>query len=105
MIALLRQRNFGLLWFGGLISFIGDWVTLVAMPIYAYTLTGSVAATGGTWIAAVLPSVVVQSFAGVYVDRWDRKRTMVLANLLTVPLVLGFLLVQHPQDIWIVYFL
>jgi predicted MFS family arabinose efflux permease len=75
------------------------------MPIYAYNLTGSVAATGGTWIAAVLPSVIVQSFAGVYVDRWDRKRTMVLANLLTVPLVLGFLLVQQPQDIWIIYFL
>lgn len=105
MIALLRQRNFGLLWFGGLISFIGDWITLVSLPIYIYNLTGSVAATGGTWIAAVLPSVVLQSLAGVYVDRWDRRQTMVVANLLTVPLVLGFLLVQTPQDVWLVYLL
>ena len=105
MIALLRQRNFGLLWFGGLISFIGDWITLVSLPIYIYGLTGSVAATGGTWIAAVLPSVVLQSFAGVYVDRWDRRQTMIAANLLTVPLVLGFLLVRAPQDVWLVYLL
>ncbi|HEX8218143.1 MAG TPA: MFS transporter [Chloroflexia bacterium] len=105
MIALLRQRNFGLLWFGGLISFVGDWITLVALPIYIYNLTGSVAATGGTWIAAVLPSVVLQSLAGVYVDRWDRRQTMVVANLLTVPLVLGFLLVRTTEDLWLVYLL
>src|SRR5262245_42894354 len=103
MLYLLRQRNFGLLWFGGLISFIGDWVTLVALPIYIYNLTGSVLATGGMWMAMMLPSVLLGSVAGVYVDRWDRRVTMVATNLISAPLMLALLFVQSPDQVWIMY--
>jgi hypothetical protein len=34
MVAVLRQRNFALLWFGGLISMLGDWMLIVALPLY-----------------------------------------------------------------------
>lgn len=103
MIALLRQRNFGLLWFGGLISFIGDWMTLIGLPIYIYNLTGSVLATGLMWMSTMLPSVVLGSVAGVFVDRWDRRITMIATNFLTVPLMLTMLIVQSPGQVWIIY--
>lgn len=103
MIFLLRQRNFGLLWFGGLISFAGDWMTLIALPIYIYKLTNSVFATGLMWMSAMLPGVVLGSVAGVFVDRWDRRLTMIIANFLTVPLMLLLLLVQSADQVWIIY--
>src|SRR5436190_2860863 len=103
MLNLLRQRNFGLLWFGGLISYTGTWITIVALPIYIYTLTGSYLATGAMWMSFMLPSVVFGSVAGVYVDRWDRRLTMVVSNLLTVPLMLVLLVVKSPDQVWIVY--
>ena len=45
MLALLRQRNFALLWFGGLISLTGDWVLHAALPFYIYQQTHSTLAT------------------------------------------------------------
>src|SRR5436305_8812175 len=102
-INVLRQRNFGLLWFGGLISFIGDWITLVALPVYIYTLTGSVLATGVMWMCMMAPSVVVGSVAGVYVDRWDRRVTMVAANFMMVPLAAVMALAHSADQVWIIY--
>lgn len=103
MLALLRQRNFALLWFGGLISFTGDWVLFVALPIYVYSLTNSVLATGLMFMVAVLPSIVLGSVAGVYVDRWDRRRTMVVANLAAAPLLLVLFAVHSAEQVWIIY--
>jgi MFS family permease len=103
MIAVLRQRNFALLWFGGLISMIGDWMLVVALPIYVYRLTGSALATSGAGIAWILPGLLLGSIAGVFVDRWDRKRTMAVANLLLALGLLPLLLVRSAESIWIVY--
>ena len=55
MIQVLRQRNFALLWFAGLISMIGDWVLFIALPIHTYTLTHSSLATGIMFMAGTLP--------------------------------------------------
>ncbi len=103
MLNLLRQRNFALLWFGGLISFIGDWILFVGLPVYIYQLTDSVLATGILFVVGRLPSIALGSVAGVFVDRWDRKRTMVVSNLLTVPLLMPLLLVDSADKVWIVY--
>lgn len=103
MIALLRQRNFALLWFGGLISMIGDWMLFVALPIYVYQLTGSTLATSATFVAGLLPRLLLGSIAGVFVDRWDRKRTMIVSNLLFALGLLPLLLVQSAEWLWIVY--
>lgn len=103
MFAVLRQRNFALLWFGGLVSLLGDWMLIIALPLYVYDQTGSVLATGLLRIASFVPSVLLGSIAGVFVDRWDRRWTMVVSNLLRVPLLLLLLLVRSPEEIWIVY--
>jgi len=76
MLAALRQRNFALLWFGQLISLLGDWILFVALPFYIYTLTGSTLATGIMFMVQTLPRLFLGSVAGVFVDRWNRRRTM-----------------------------
>ncbi len=103
MLAALRQRNFAFLWFGQVISLIGDWVLFVALPFYVYTLTGSALATGIMFIVQTIPRIFFGSFAGVFVDRWNRKRTMFVAELLQAFALVPLFLVHSQQWIWIVY--
>ena len=72
MFALLRQRNYGLVWLGGLISVTGDWMMFAALPLYVYELTSSTLATGIMLAARVAPRLLLGSVAGVFVDRWDQ---------------------------------
>ena len=46
MLAVLRRRNFAMLWLGQLVSQIGDMVLIIALPFYVYQLTGSLLQTG-----------------------------------------------------------
>ncbi len=103
MLATLRQRNFGLLWVAGLISLAGDWMLRIALPIYVYQLTGSALATSTMLIAGMLPDLLFGSIAGVFVDRWDRKRTMVICNLLLAIGLLPLLAVRSADQIWLLY--
>ena len=93
MIETLRQRDFGLLWAAGLISVLGNWALYAALPVFVYEETGSTALAGLLWVAAFLPNVVVGPVAGVFVDRWDRRRTMLVSNAVQavamVPLALA----------------
>ncbi len=81
----------------------GDYALIIALPLHAYALTGSAAATGGVFAAALIPRVLLGSVAGVFVDRWDRKRTMVAADLLRAALVLPLLLVVSSDLLWLLY--
>ena len=103
MLALLRRRDFGLLWFGGLISVAGDWVLHIALPFFVYERTGSTVATAGMIVASLAPGVVLGTVAGVFVDRWDRKRVLVVSNLLQAGTVAFLLLVPQDGWLWVVY--
>ncbi|HLG63906.1 MAG TPA: MFS transporter [Ktedonosporobacter sp.] len=104
MYTVLRNRNYFLLWIGGLISSLGDWVLMGALPFYVYARTGSPLATGLTFAASVLPWIILSSVAGVFVDRWDLKRTMIIADLSRAALMLLLLLVTVvPALFWLVY--
>lgn len=102
MLRVLRQRNFGLLWIAGLISLIGDWVLAVGLPVEIYTRTGSTLATAGMVLASLVPAITLGSVAGVFVDRWDRRRLMIVVNLLLAASLLPLLAVQA-LGIWIAY--
>lgn len=103
MFAVLRRRNFALLWFGQLVSLTGDYVLLVALPFYTYQLTGSVLDTGLMFLVQGLPSLLLGSLAGVFVDRWDRRYTMIASDFLRMGILL-FLLFVHTRDlVWIIY--
>ena len=92
MLATLRLRNFALLWTAGLISLAGSLVFFAAMPLHVYRMSGSTLATAGTLAASTLPRVIAGSFAGVFVDRWDRRTTMIIADLARAVLLLPLLL-------------
>jgi predicted MFS family arabinose efflux permease len=102
MLRILRQRNFALLWTGGLISMTGDWVLIVGLPVEIYRRTGSTLATAGMVLAFLVPSVALGSVAGVFVDRWDRRRLMIVVDLL---LALGLLplMAVDSLGIWVAY--
>ena len=102
MLRVLRQRNFALLWIGGLISMVGDWVLFVGLPFEVYRQTGSTLATGGMILALLIPRIAFGSVAGVYVDRWDRRRLMIAVNLLLAAFLLPLLAVET-LGLWVVY--
>src|SRR5271165_4005306 len=81
MLAVLRQRNLALLWLGNVVSLLGNWILLVALPFYIYQETGSVLATGAMFIVETIPTLVLGSLAGVFADRWDRRRTLIVTNM------------------------
>lgn len=103
MRATLRCRPFALVWCAGLISQSGDWVLITALPYALYALTGSPLASGLIWIAYYLPGLAFGSGAGVFVDRWDRRATMVAVNLLQAVTLLSLLLVRTASSAWVAY--
>jgi MFS family permease len=103
MLAVLRQRDFSLLWFGGVLSVIGDYFLFIALPFFVYERTGSVLATGAMFAAETLPRLLFGSVAGVFVDRWDRKRTMVFADLSRAVVLLPLLAVAAGGPLALVY--
>ena len=92
---LLRNRDFMLVWSSGLISWTGNYALFVALPVYIYSETNSTLATGLSVMATALPTIVVGQVAGVLVDRWRYKRTLVLTNFALACVTLAFSFVVH----------
>ena len=104
MIGVLRRRDFALLWWGGLVSVAGDSMLLAVLPYVVYDRTGSTLATAGMTVAELVPGIVLGSVAGVFVDRWDRRRVLVATNLLQAVTVAALLvLVREPDLLAVVY--
>jgi predicted MFS family arabinose efflux permease len=103
-VELLRtNRNFRRLWLGRLISQTGDWFNSVALFTLLLNLTGSGEAVGLVLIIKLLPQFFAGPIAGVVADRFNRKTIMIVADVMRGILVLGFLLVRRPDQVWIVY--
>jgi MFS family permease len=100
---LLRNRNFLLLWLGHVISAFGDAVTNLTLLILVNALTGSTTAIATMTILLAIPQVTIGLLGGVYADRWDRKRILLVSDLVRGTLVLGFLFVDSAQRLWLLY--
>lgn len=103
MLGVLRVRDFRLLATGQLLSSLGDWLLLVAAPFYVLRLTGSTLATGLSLAAETVPALLLGPVAGVFADRWDRRRTMLVTDLARAAAVALLLLVHHREQVWLVY--
>jgi MFS family permease len=100
---LRHNKAFRRLWYGQVVSQLGDWFDSIALFALLLRLTGSGQAVGMLMVAQFLPSAMVGLFAGVVVDRLPRKLVMILSNLGSAALVLLFLLVRDASQIWIIY--
>jgi MFS family permease len=103
VIGVLRHRDFSLLWWGGLVSVAGDWMLMAVLPYVVYVRTGSTIATAGMTVAELVPGILLGSLAGVMVDRWDRRRVLVLSNLMQAVTVLLLLIFAQSGLLWVVY--
>ncbi|MCI0347102.1 MAG: MFS transporter, partial [Chloroflexi bacterium] len=88
MFAIFRKRDFSLLWLAQLVSTIGSALTDLAAGILVFSLTGSALNVGLVLIVAALPTLFVGLFAGVFVDRFDRKKILLASDLLRGVIVL-----------------
>ena len=74
------NRDYMLLWSGQIVSNVGTQVSQLAFPLLILTLTGSAAQAGFAGALRALPYVIFSLPAGALIDRWDRKRTMILCD-------------------------
>jgi MFS family permease len=80
----LRHRNYRLFFFGQGISLVGTWLTRVATSWLVYRLTGSAFVLGMIGFVGQIPTFFLAPIAGVWVDRWNRHRTLVVTQVLAM---------------------
>src|SRR5215210_5415674 len=103
---LLRvNRDFRMLWLGQVVSQLGDWFDTIALFTLVLRLTGSGKAVGLVLVARFLPSVVLGPLSGVLADRFNRRHIMIASDASRALVVLGFLFVRSPEQVWLVYLL
>jgi MFS family permease len=84
MTRALSYRNYRLFFGGQSISLIGTWMTKIATSWLVYRLTGSAFLLGVVGFAGQIPALLLGPIAGVWVDRWDRHRTLVVTQVLSM---------------------
>jgi MFS family permease len=102
LFSVFRNRNFTFMWTGDLISQFGSGITAIASSILVYRVTGSALSVGLMLMATALPGLIFGLIAGVFVDRVDRKRIMVVANVIRA-LLIGMIPLLLPYGIHWLY--
>ena len=101
----LWNKNFFLLWQGQMVSVLGDVFYLMALNFWMLEITGSTALMGMLSAVTMLPKIILGPFAGVFVDRWDRKKLIVLTDLIRGVIVtfVGIAGVMGFIQVWMVF--
>ncbi len=97
----LRHRNFRLFFGGQSISLIGTWMTKIATAWLVYRLTGSAILLGTVGFVGQIPTFLLAPFAGVWVDRWNRRYVLLATQALAMlqSLALAALTLTHRVNI------
>lgn len=101
--SLFKNRNFTLLSIGQAISIIGDFVYSTTLLVLVFVLTHSAAAVSGVLIAQYVPIFLLGPIAGVFVDRWNRRTTMIATDLLQMAVALLPLLIPGEARLAAIY--
>ena len=104
-LTLLRKnRDFRYLWASQFLNMLGDSLTTLATVGLALTLTGSSGLSAGLVLTLrTLPRLVFSNMAGAWADRYDRRRMLTMLNVFIALTTLSYLLVQKPEDVWLLY--
>jgi MFS family permease len=97
------NRDFRFLWFGQIVSLLGDWFNLIASASLVSSLTQSGLAIGGLFVVRMLAPFLISPVAGLMADRFDRRNLLIATDVARAVTVLGFLLVREPSHVWLLY--
>jgi len=98
---LARNPRFRRLWISQFVSGTGDWLVIgFLIPLVTSLSGGSSFAVAGIMIAKIIPALLFSSVIGVLVDRFDRRRTMIAADIVRSVLALGLF---FTNSIWVIY--
>ena len=99
------MKSFFIIWFGQLVSVTGSGLTRFALGIWVYQMTGSATKFALTQVFSILPAILISPSAGLIVDRYDRRRVMILSDLGSgaSTLLLAWLLVSGHPELWQIY--
>lgn len=100
-----RNPQFKKFWLSGVVSQLGNWFNYIAVFVLLTRLTGSGDAISWFLIAKFIPTAFLGPAAGVVADRFSRKTILVACDLSRALLVLCFLLIRSPEQVWLVYVL
>lgn len=103
----LRHRNYRLFFFGQTLSIIGNWVQQIAMAWLVYRMTESAWLLGVTGFAGQIAMLVLAPFGGLWADRFDRHRLLLLTQAVSAapPIVLAVLAYAGAIEVWHVVFM
>src|SRR5512136_1980002 len=99
--AVFRNANFSRMWTGQLVSTMGSALTSLAASILVFRLTNSAMSVGFMLMATAAPSLLVGLFAGVLVDRFDRRKIMIAADLCRALLVFLIPFLVRLNIVWL----
>ncbi len=103
---LLRQnRNYRLMWFGQIVSEIGDHFNTISVFSLALANTGSGLIVAAIMLSRAIPMILAGPIAGVMLDRWDRKRIMLASDVFRAVIAVLFLFAIAPGRTWLLYVL
>lgn len=97
-VKIFINRNFTLIWLGQAISQVGDYAFTTTLTIWIAATIGrnqpwSPLAVGGIVLTSTIPAVLVRPLAGVFIDRWDKRQTMLFMDAARGVLLVVFLLI------------
>jgi MFS transporter, DHA3 family, macrolide efflux protein len=105
----LKNRNFRNLWLGQIVSQMGDYFAFLAILVVVGGFSQDVGQTtqqvSGVMIATTLPRLLFGVLAGVFVDRWDRRLTMLASDLIRPVLTLAMIPAFMSKNLLLMYVL
>ncbi len=102
-VGLMRQRYFARIWWSQMFSQLGDWFSFVALLALVLELTGSGLHVSLVFLATAVPSLLLAPWAGVVADRFNRRRVLIIADVVRVLAIASLLLIRRPEQVWLVY--
>jgi MFS family permease len=92
------------LWWGQVISELGNWFNfLAALGLVRAVSGGAAVVTTITLLARLIPFTLFAPLAGAFVDRWSRRKVMITTDIARVFVALGFIAVKSPTQLWVAY--
>lgn len=99
------MKTFFVIWFGQFVSVMGTRLSAFALGVWVYQRTGSATQFALIALFTLLPTILISPFAGALVDRWDRRKTLILsdAGAAVGTLAIALLLFAGRLEVWHIY--